>query len=280
MDAVPPVVDVATLHERVDAILRRAGLNAVQSGAVARVIVAAQRDACTAHGVYRIEGLLRTIKAGKVVPDAVPALLPSQVPAVVRVDARGGFANAALELGVPALVERARTTGRAAVEAFAGLGTALAADVAVLSPLAKLRQLDGAFPAGAHYAIRTRNLATFTPDAVSTLLDAYAARPTPGCFANVLPEPAGPRRPRRPRAGRRGLRPEHRPAARGQAPPRPGPRPHCDAPAGPLSGGTPAGRPSPPRNAAGGPTPADDLAVRVRSSGGMLLPGVGSVTDR
>lgn len=75
--------------------------------------------------------------------------------------------------------------GRATVDEFAGLGDPLAADVAALSPLDKLRQLDGAFPAGAHYVLRTRNLATFTPEAVSALLDTYAARPTPGCFVNV-----------------------------------------------------------------------------------------------
>jgi FAD/FMN-containing dehydrogenase len=77
------------------------------------------------------------------------------------------------------------TDGKAVLDEVAALGTPLAADVAVLSPLAKLRQLDGAYPARVPFALRTRNLATFTPDAVTTLLDAYAARRTPGCFVNV-----------------------------------------------------------------------------------------------
>ena len=59
---------------RVEAILRRAGLNAAQAGALARVIVAGERDACKSHGIYRIEGILRTVKAGKVNPQAVPEL--------------------------------------------------------------------------------------------------------------------------------------------------------------------------------------------------------------
>ena len=66
---------VPALQERVDAIFRKAGLNEIQAGALARVIVAGERDACKSHGIYRIEGALRTVKAGKVKPDAVPELL-------------------------------------------------------------------------------------------------------------------------------------------------------------------------------------------------------------
>lgn len=106
---------IEALRERVDAIFRKAGLNAIQAGAIARVIVAAERDACKSHGVYRIEGALRTIKAGKVTADAVPELLTQQAPAIVKADAKGGFANPAFELGLPPLVERARACGLAAL---------------------------------------------------------------------------------------------------------------------------------------------------------------------
>ncbi len=60
------ILSIATLHERVEAIFRKAGLNAIQAAAVARVIVAGERDHCKSHGIYRIEGALRTVKAGKV----------------------------------------------------------------------------------------------------------------------------------------------------------------------------------------------------------------------
>lgn len=106
---------VAALHKRVEAILRKGGLNALQSGAIARAIVAGERDACKSHGIYRIEGVLRTVKAGKVNPNAVAELIPQEAPAIVRVDAKGGFANSALELGLPALAERARACGIAAL---------------------------------------------------------------------------------------------------------------------------------------------------------------------
>lgn len=105
---------IGELEQLVEEILRKGGLSPLHAGAVTRVIVAGERDACKSHGVYRIEGCLRTIKAGKVVPDAEPALT-SDGTAIVRVDARGGFANAAFELGAPVLAEKARTMGLAAL---------------------------------------------------------------------------------------------------------------------------------------------------------------------
>ena len=116
----PQLTDVTTLtpdalRGRVEAILSKAGINAQQAGAIARVIVAGERDACKSHGIYRIEGVLRAVKAGKVRPDAVPVLEQSDGSAIVRVDARSGFSNAAFEFGVPALAERARRFGIAAL---------------------------------------------------------------------------------------------------------------------------------------------------------------------
>ncbi|TDD61271.1 FAD-binding oxidoreductase [Kribbella antibiotica] len=75
--------------------------------------------------------------------------------------------------------------GKTVLDAFGRLGTPLNASVDVKSPLAKLREFDGAFPDGVHYAIRTRNVAGFTPEVVSSLLETYAARATPGTFLNI-----------------------------------------------------------------------------------------------
>jgi len=97
------IITIAELHERVEAILSKAGLNALQAGAVARVIVAGERDACKSHGIYRIEGVLRTMKAGKAQMDAVPEVLPGTASGIVKVDAKGGFSNAAGEIGLPLL---------------------------------------------------------------------------------------------------------------------------------------------------------------------------------
>ena len=105
---------VAELSERVGAIFRKAGLPPAQAAAVAAVIVAGERDACKSHGVYRIEGCLRTIRAGKVAPGAEP-VLADDGSAVLRVDAGGGFSPPAFALGAPALAARARELGLAAL---------------------------------------------------------------------------------------------------------------------------------------------------------------------
>ncbi|NNU80114.1 Ldh family oxidoreductase [Halovulum dunhuangense] len=102
------------LIRRIEAIFTGAGLCKTQAGALARVIAAGERDGCKSHGVYRIEGCLRTIKAGKVAADAMPELAPEDG-AIVRVDAQGGFANSAFELGLPVLEESARRHGLAAL---------------------------------------------------------------------------------------------------------------------------------------------------------------------
>ncbi|WP_370878573.1 Ldh family oxidoreductase [Pararhizobium capsulatum] len=106
---------IEALQERVETIFRKSGLNAIQAGALSRVIVAGERDACKSHGIYRIEGALRTVKAGKVNPDAVPELVDQKASSIIKVDAKGGFANPAFELGVDALAERARSNGLAAL---------------------------------------------------------------------------------------------------------------------------------------------------------------------
>ena len=102
------------LSEVVIRIFEGAGLSPLNASALARVIVAGEGDACKSHGIYRIEGCLRTIKAGKVTPDAVPQVSHDES-AIVRVNAGGGFSNAAFDAGAPVLAERCRATGIAAM---------------------------------------------------------------------------------------------------------------------------------------------------------------------
>ncbi|WP_104493289.1 Ldh family oxidoreductase [Paracoccus denitrificans] len=107
-------LSVEALAGRVVTIFRKAGLSDDHASALAGVIVAGERDGCKSHGVYRIEGCLRTVKAGKVVPDAKPALRDDGS-AVLRVDAGGGYSCAGFELGAPVLAERAGKLGIAAL---------------------------------------------------------------------------------------------------------------------------------------------------------------------
>ncbi|MDF3605071.1 Ldh family oxidoreductase [Paracoccus sp. DMF-8] len=157
------VIGVDELTALVAGILANAGFGPDHAGAIARTIVAGERDACKSHGVYRIEGCLRTLKMGKTVPDAVPVLHRDDS-AVVRVEAGGGFANLALETGLPALVERTRALGVAAlvindcthfaalwpeVEALAGHGLASIAmcpSYATVAPVGGSQPLLGTNP--------------------------------------------------------------------------------------------------------------------------------------
>ncbi|HWL57725.1 MAG TPA: Ldh family oxidoreductase [Paracoccus sp. (in: a-proteobacteria)] len=108
------MISVAQLEEMVVEIFTNAGLSPLQARTVAAVIVAGERDACKSHGIYRIEGCLRTMRAGKVVVEAEP-VLTDDGSAVIRVDARGAFSPAAFEIGAPVLAERARKLGLAAL---------------------------------------------------------------------------------------------------------------------------------------------------------------------
>lgn len=106
-----PIAELTTI---VTDILLRGGLSRLQAEAVARVIVAGERDGCKSHGIYRIDVCLRTIAAGKVAPDAVPEVAAPDG-AIVRVNANGGYSNTAFDAGAPVLAERAREFGLAAM---------------------------------------------------------------------------------------------------------------------------------------------------------------------
>lgn len=103
------------LTAQIAEIFRKAGMAASPAAAMAGVIAAGERDGAKSHGIYRLEGCLRTIKAGKVVADAIPEIATDDGTAIVRVDAKGGFAPPAFALGAPALAERARRLGIAAL---------------------------------------------------------------------------------------------------------------------------------------------------------------------
>lgn len=95
-------------------IMRRAGFSEAQAQAVTTTVVAGERDGCASHGLYRVLGCVSSLKAGKVVADAEPEVI-DQAPAIVRVDARGGFSQLAFQAGLPVLKDKARANGIAAL---------------------------------------------------------------------------------------------------------------------------------------------------------------------
>ena len=108
------IMDIQHLTAMIDQILRKGGMGESQAAAIARVIAAGERDGCKSHGVYRLEGCLRTIKAGKVDPRAEPEV-NDDGSGVLRVNAKGGFSLPAFDLAAPKLAERARDLGIAAL---------------------------------------------------------------------------------------------------------------------------------------------------------------------
>jgi LDH2 family malate/lactate/ureidoglycolate dehydrogenase len=95
-------------------VLTRYGLGPSQIGPVTETMFAGERDGCTSHGIYRLLVVAHTVQAGKVVPDAVPEV--NDVSAgLLRVDGKGGFAQAGFVAGRPLLIDKARKCGIAAM---------------------------------------------------------------------------------------------------------------------------------------------------------------------
>lgn len=91
-------------------ILEHHGFSADHAAAITRSVVAAQRDACHSHGLYRLLDCVRTVRYGGVDPQAVPEVR-DQAPGVVNVDARGGNSLLAFEMGRQPLANKARANG-------------------------------------------------------------------------------------------------------------------------------------------------------------------------
>lgn len=111
----------ATVHLRLDeahdlalrALLSR-GFSEPQGRAVADTMIAAERDLCTSHGLFRLPFYVKALSNPNVDASAIPEL-NDLAPAVLRVDAKFGFAPLALQMSAAPLVEKARSNGIAAL---------------------------------------------------------------------------------------------------------------------------------------------------------------------
>lgn len=139
------------------------GASQENADAVADVITAAERDACKSHGLFRLPGYAIALRNGRIDGKAVP-VVSELAPGVVQVDARGGFAPLALNLGRAPLAEKARSQGIAAmpvvnayhfaalwyeVEALASLGLVAFAFVnsrSYVAPAGGIKPLYGTNP--------------------------------------------------------------------------------------------------------------------------------------
>ncbi|SOC12622.1 Ldh family oxidoreductase [Rhodobacter maris] len=112
--AEPNMISYEALLARVETIFTTVGVLPAAAKAVAKVIVAGERDHCKSHGIYRLEGCLRVLAAGKVNPEALPEIHDAGA-SVIEVDAKGGFSNPAFYAAREVLVARARKHGIAAL---------------------------------------------------------------------------------------------------------------------------------------------------------------------
>ncbi|WP_218804491.1 Ldh family oxidoreductase, partial [Klebsiella quasipneumoniae] len=96
------------------AVLSANGFSADHAAAIARNVAAGERDGCASHGLWRLLGIVDTLRKGKVSLDAEPQI-HDQAPAIVRADAGGAFSLLAYERALPQLLEKARHSGIAAL---------------------------------------------------------------------------------------------------------------------------------------------------------------------
>ena len=90
------------------------GFSEAHAVAVAQNVTHGERDGCASHGLWRLLGIVETLRKGKVSPDAEPVITDT-APAIVKADAGGAFSLLAFERARPLLVEKARHGGIAAL---------------------------------------------------------------------------------------------------------------------------------------------------------------------
>jgi delta1-piperideine-2-carboxylate reductase len=88
-------VQVADLADLVGRCLRRAGASPRTAAAIARIVVAAERDGSLSHGLQRVPGYLSSLASGWVDGRARPSL-SRPAPGLLQADGGNGFAQIAL----------------------------------------------------------------------------------------------------------------------------------------------------------------------------------------
>lgn len=95
-------------------VLLACGVDPRNEPSITASVVAAEADGIHSHGLARLPTYCEHARVGKIDGKARP-IFDSPRPGLVRVDAKAGFAHPAIDFGLPALVEAARTQGIAAL---------------------------------------------------------------------------------------------------------------------------------------------------------------------
>lgn len=94
----------------VEAALQKAGASADQASTTAEALVVAEANGLPSHGLSRVAMYVAHLRAGRVVGNAVPAVVNQRTSAVL-IDAGNGFAFAACKMAVAQAIEKAQQSG-------------------------------------------------------------------------------------------------------------------------------------------------------------------------
>ena len=103
-------ISLDALQSLITRALCASGMSEANASVIADVVSAAERDGTHHHGVFRLRGYIETLRSGWVDGKAVAAI-DTSIAGLVKVDARNGFAQPALALARPALIEKCRANG-------------------------------------------------------------------------------------------------------------------------------------------------------------------------
>lgn len=106
------LVTFERLLELVRTALTRSGMSAGNAEAVAGTVAACERDGAKSHGLLRLPGFIEAVRCGWADGLAAPAV-EREGPALLKVDARNGFAQTALRAVRDRLTGKAVTAGAA-----------------------------------------------------------------------------------------------------------------------------------------------------------------------
>ena len=91
-------------------ILAAHGFSKEHQHSITETLVTAQIDQCHSHGVWRLLGIIDTLKHGKMDATVSPVVTHEQG-AIIKIDAKLGAATTALALGLPKLIAKAKQSG-------------------------------------------------------------------------------------------------------------------------------------------------------------------------
>jgi len=102
------------VHELTIAVLLAQGFSSNHSDAIANTVIAAERDECRNHGLFRIPFYVHALRAGQASGNAEPTMT-DLAPGIIKVNAHYGFSPLALDRGHAALAARVKQQGIAAL---------------------------------------------------------------------------------------------------------------------------------------------------------------------